>query len=189
PDGEPGSRTVGSILREIARHPARYLFTRWNWKSAVMSSLIRASIFFFTNLSAGWHAAIGAMLAELALRSLTSGFYGAITEALASARPVWAAITAAMVLLPLLAHSLELLVHWLRHTPNLVLSILSSLAFTAISTAFNFYAMRRGALLVGYGSRPIGEDLILIPGLILDFLLAGPRWILSKFQHRKRAGE
>lgn len=154
-----------------------------------MSSLIRAAIFFFTNLSAGWHAAIGAMLAELALRSLTSGFYGAITEALASARPAWAAMAAAMVLLPLLAHSLELLVHWLRHTPNLALSILSSVAFTVISTAFNFYAMRRGALLVGHGSRPIREDLSRIPGLILEFILAGPRWIFRKFQQPKDAGE
>jgi len=37
------------------------------------------------------------MFAELALRGITSGFYGAITEAFSAARPVWAAVAAAMV--------------------------------------------------------------------------------------------
>ena len=65
----------------------------------MLSSLFRAAIFFFTNLAAGWHAAVGALLAELALRAATSGFYGAVTEAFSEARPVWAAMAAAMVVL------------------------------------------------------------------------------------------
>lgn len=184
---EPGSRTVGKVLRDLVRHPGRYLVSRWNWKSAVTSSLLRASIFFCTNLVAGLHAAIGAMLAELLFRSLTSGFYGAITEALASARPPWAAMTAAMVILPLVAHSLEFLVHWLRHTPELALSILTSIAFTVFSTAFNLFAMQRGALTVGDGSHSLQEDLTRIPALIVEFLLAGPRLIIRALFPRKPA--
>ena len=79
PPGEPGPRTVAEVLVELVRDPGRYLIARWNWKSALMSSLLRATIFFFTNLVAGWHAALGAMCAELILRSATSGFYGALT--------------------------------------------------------------------------------------------------------------
>src|SRR5712664_337139 len=99
--------TVGDVFSGILRHPIHKLIRRWNWKAALLSSLLRATIFFFTNLIAGWHAALGAMLAELVFRSITSGFYRAITESFSLARPEWAATAAAMVALPLLAHSLE----------------------------------------------------------------------------------
>lgn len=171
----PERRTVAGVLAELVRHPRHYLLANWNWKSALLSSLIRASIFFCTNLIAGWHAAMGAMLAELILRSTTSGFYGAVTEAFASAEPAWAAHAAVMFMLPLAAHSLEFLVHWLRGTPELGLSIASSLAFTVLSTSFNLFAMRRGALTVGSGSRPLHEDFGRMPQLILSYLYAGPR--------------
>jgi hypothetical protein len=174
--------TVGAVLAGMVRHPVRYVIGRWNWKSAVLSSLLRATIFFFTNLVSGWHAAIGAMLAELAFRSVTSGFYGAITESFSSARPAWAATVAAMVALPLLAHSLEFLVHWLRGTPKLGLSIAMSVVFTALSTAFNLYAMRRGVLVVGEKSKSLRHDLSQIVPLLLSFVLAGPREIARRLR-------
>lgn len=167
--------TAGAVLAGLVRHPVRYLVHRWNWKSAVLSSVFRASIFFFTNLVAGWHAAVGALLAELLLRGATSGFYGAITEAFSAARPVWAGMVAAMVVLPIVNHSLEFLVHWLRGTPKLGLSIGTSVAFTAFSTAFNVYAMRHGVFTVGSKSKSLGEDLGRTLPLLGQFLLAGPR--------------
>jgi len=167
--------SVGAVLSRLIRHPVQHLVRRWNWKSALLSSLFRASIFFFTNLVAGWHAALGAMLAELALRGITSGFYGAITEAFSVARPAWAAMATAMAVLPFLNHSLEFLVHWLRGTPKLGLSITASVIFTALSTSFNVYAMRHGVLTVGDGSKRLREDLGRVLPLLLRFLLAGPR--------------
>lgn len=171
----PDAPTVGAVLRDLVRHPARMLIERWNWKAAVLSSLIRAAIFFFTNLAAGWHAAVGALLAELALRATTSGFYGAITEAFSEARPAWAALAAALVVLPLANHSLEFLVHWLRGTPKLGLSIAASVVFTALSTSFNLYVMRHGVLTVRGPRRSFREDLVLLLPLLGKFLLAGPR--------------
>jgi hypothetical protein len=156
------------------------LIRRWNWKSAVLSSLVRAGIFFFTNLVAGWHAAVGALLAELALRAATSGFYGAITELFSEARPAWAGMTAAVVVLPLVNHSLEFLVHWLRGTPKLGLSMTASVVFTVCSTSFNVYAMRHGVLTVGGGSKSLREDLGRILPLLRQFILAGPR---AMFRH------
>jgi hypothetical protein len=170
--------TVRAVLRGILRDPARNVIPRWNWKSAVLSSLFRAGIFFFTNLVAGWHAAVGALLAELALRAVTSGFYGAVTELFSEARPVWAAMMAAMVVLPLVNHSLEFLVHWLRGTPKLGLSITASVIFTACSTAFNVYAMRHGVLTVGGKSKSLREDLEQLLPLLGQFILAGPRAIV-----------
>ena len=170
-------QTVGATVRGLIRHPVRRLVRQWNWKSALLSALIRASIFFLTNLTAGWHAALGAAAAELVLRSTTSGFYGTATEALSSAQPHWAAMAAAVIGLPFLSHSLEILVHWLRGTPNLGLSIVVSMSFTAISSAFNLYAMRRGVLIMGHGSKSLGDDLCQVPALLVSFIMSGPRAI------------
>jgi hypothetical protein len=83
-----------------------------------------------------------------------------------------------MVLLPLVAHSVELGVHWLRGTPNLAASIGASIAFTAVSTAFNLFAMRRGALIIGSGSEPLWRDLARMPSLLTAFLLS---WRSKRF--------
>jgi hypothetical protein len=169
--------TVGDVLNGFFRRPVETLIRRWNWKSALLSSLFRAAIFFFTNLAAGWRAAVGALLAELALRAVTSGFYGAVTEAFSEARPVWAGMMGAMLFLPLVTHSMEFLVHWLRGTPKLGLSITASVIFTALSTSFNVYAMRHGVLTVGRKSKSLRDDLARIFPLLGQFLLAGPRAI------------
>lgn len=188
PNGSPAKKiesdgserpTVREVCAGLVRHPYLNLVSRWNWKSALLSSLLRGTIFFFTNLISGWHAAVGAMLAELALRATTSGFYGSITESFSEARPAWAATAVAMVALPCLAHSMEFLVHWLRGTPNLGLSIGSSVVFTMFSTAFNLYVMRHGVLLTSRKNRTLGEDLTQIPPLVLSFLLIVPRLLLQ----------
>jgi hypothetical protein len=171
--------TVGGVISGILRDPAGKLVRRWNWKSALLSSLLRAGIFFLTNLTAGWEAAVGAMLAELVLRSLTSGFYGAITEAFSAAQPVWKATAVTMFGMPILNHGLEFLVHWQRHTPALKTSIAASMAFTSLSTAFNLYAMRRGVLTVGGQSKSLVHDLVRIPVLLVHFVCEGPRFLLA----------
>jgi hypothetical protein len=171
--------SVGEVLLRFIRQPGKSLLTRWNWKSALLSSLFRAAIFFFANLTAGLPAAMAAMSTELIYRGLTSGFYGALTEGFRDAEPPWAAALGAMVVLPLAGHSMEFVVHWLRGTRNLTPSITASVIFTAISTLFNLYAMRRGALLVGSGHGSLREDLRRMPGLLLDFILVLPRRLMA----------
>jgi hypothetical protein len=116
------------------------------------------------------------MLAEYLYRAITSGFYGAITQHISEAEPEWQAAIAAMILLPLSSHSLEFLVHWLRHTPHLKTSVISSMTFTVFSTLFNFYAMRRGAMVVGRNSASALEDLRALPRIIGGFLAVVPLW-------------
>jgi hypothetical protein len=171
-------KSSADALSYLFRHPVDALLRKWNWKSAVLSSLLRATIFFAANISAGLPAALAALYTELVFRGVTSGFYGAITEAFCDVEPAWAAGVTVMILLPILNHSVELLVHWLRGTHNLAASIGASVCFTAISTLFNLYAMRRGALIVGRGSRSLGRDLLHLPRLLLDFVLVVPRTIL-----------
>jgi hypothetical protein len=136
-----------------------HILRTWNWKAALMSSLIRGALFFTVNLGAGLRAAAGAMLAEFALRSVTSGIYGSITQAFRRSEPAWAAAAATMVILPLLSHSLEFLVHAMRGTPNLGASIGASMAMTACTTLVNLQIMRRGVFIVGPGSGSLLADL------------------------------
>lgn len=172
--------TVFEALREMSTNPRKTLLARWNWKSSLFSSVIRALIFLFANLASGWRAASGAMLAEFLYRGITAGFYGAITQSLKEARPAWAANIAAMIVLPVISHSIELSVHLARGTPRIKTSIVASVIFTALSTLYNLYAMRRGALLVGAGSDSVASDLKRTPRLIAGFLAEGPLWIYRR---------
>lgn len=184
----PVPPTVAEALLFVVRDPVGCLIRDWNWKSALMSTVLRAPIFFFVNLTAGPKAAAGALLTELVLRSLTSGFYGSLTEALREAEPGWLAGLTASVLLPAVNHSLELLIHWLRGTPKLANSILASVCFTVVSTLFNLYAMRRGALIVGEDQQSLGHDLRRMPRLLGGFFAAGPLALLHLCRSRRPQG-
>ena len=166
--------TVWDVLRRLTTRPGETLIRKWNWKASFFSSILRALIFLFANLRAGWHAATGAMLAEFVYRAITAGFYGAMTQAFRKAQPVWAANIVAMVLLPLVSHSLELALHLLRGTPKIKTSIIASVCFTAISTLFHLYATRRGALVVDSDAASLAADMKRIPRLVAGFVASGP---------------
>ena len=173
PEAEvPAGLSVSGVLWLVARHPWQYVARRWNYKSAALSSLFRAVLFFSVNLSAGLDAALAAMAAEFAFRFVTAGFSGALTQAFRRAEPELAATLAVMVLLPIAGHSMELALHWSRGTPRLAESILASVALTAFSTAFNVFAMRRGALIIGAGSRSLWHDLVQMPALFASFIFS-----------------
>jgi hypothetical protein len=163
--------TVKQVLASLARHPLEHLIYRWNWKSALTSAIMRGLIFFFTNLSAGLDAATGALLADASFRILISGFYGSATQAFRKAEPAWAAGIFVMVVLPLTSHGIEFLVHSLRGTPKLLRGVAVSVAFTVVATLFNFYAMRRGVLVVGEtGRKTFRDDMREMPSLLAGFL-------------------
>lgn len=165
-------KSIATVVTDLLRDPGRILLRGWNWKSAILSPLFRGSLFFLTNFSEGIEAASAALVTEFLFRAAFSGFYGAMTEAFRNARPRWAATLTVMALLPFANHSVELLVHWLRHTPALFESIVASMACTSISTAFNLFAMRRGVLIVGAQRQSLLSDLIRMPALILSFIWA-----------------
>jgi hypothetical protein len=192
PDSGVRPPTVWFALCDLVKHPVRHLVYGWNWKSAVTSSGVRALLFFFANIAAGPAAALRAMLTELALRGVTAGVYGSITQGFRRAEPRWAGMLVAMIVVPALTHSLEYLVHSLRGTPHLGLSILVSVCFTVISTAFNLYAMREGLLIVGEGSKSLGADMKAMPRLIGAFLGAAAtvpfRWFKNLGQDEQEHG-
>lgn len=142
----------------------------WNWKSAVLSAAIRASIFFAVNLRAGRTAAVAAFSTEIVLRLITSGFYGGVTQACGRLEPEWKGLLVAVITLPLMSHGLEFIVHYWRGTPELALSIAASVAFTIVSTMFNVFAMRRGAYTTGAGSQSLRDDFRQTPRLVVSFM-------------------
>ena len=172
-DVEP--TTVGGVLWWMLRHPWQALVRRWNYKSAMLSAVLRASIFFAANRTAGLDAAVAAMVTEFCFRISTAGFYGAVTQAFRRVEPSHSGTIAAMVVLPVMAHSLEFIVHWWRGTPELVVSMSASLIFTAISTSFNLFAMRRGAFVVGADRQSLLSDLLALPRLVALFVRAAAR--------------
>ena len=164
--------TVADVFRSLINDPVGRVVARWNWKAAVLSGAIRGTIFFTTNLTVSTRAAITALVVDLAFRVPLAGFYAALTQAFRTAEPSWAASLAAMVLVPMVAHSIEFVVHWVAGTPALAFSVSVSVAFSALSTLFNLFAMRRGVLVVGDASRPLHQDLRRLPAICVEFVLA-----------------
>jgi len=137
--------TILHACADVARHPVDYLVRRWNWKSAVMSAVIRGALFFGTNASVSHAAASRAATTEAAYAFATAGFYGALTEAFRLCEPPELSNLTVSLGLPAIAHSCEFVVHWLRGTPRLATSIGWSVALSIVTTSFNMFAMRRGA--------------------------------------------
>ena len=67
-----------------------------------------------------------------------------------------------------------------RGTPHLRIAEIVSLFVSAISALFNWYAMRRGTLLVGGEGGSFGGDLRRLPRLLFGFLASLPRRIVTK---------
>jgi hypothetical protein len=161
------------VLRFCVRHPVKALIRRWNYKAAVTSAGVRSVLFLVTNVTAGPAAATTAAATEFCYRLATAGFYGALTQHFGRVTPPRVGWLAAVICLPLLGHSGELLVHWWRGTPNLGASLIASVALTVLSTSFNLFAMRRGVLVVGVPGRAgLLADLRALPGLAVEFAVA-----------------
>lgn len=146
-----------------------------------MSALYRAPIFLLACSRAGWRLAMSAMFAETAFRVVTSGFYGALTQAIRRLEPPWLAILLVLVVAPAAVQVLELFVHLFSRTPNLKTGVIISTAATALASLFNWYSMRQGAMLTGRDARPFSADLKRFPTLIYGFVTAIPKAIAKRF--------
>jgi hypothetical protein len=166
---EPGALAVGDVLLSFWRHPIKNLLNSWNWKSALLSSLVRAALFFSINVMAGFSAALVAMLCEFGIRIIGAGFYGGAIESFRMAKPRWAASLIVLLALPFLNHIAEFMLHWALRLPNLKASILASIAFTMVSTSFNLFAMRKEVFTTGQNCRSLSADLKMMPRLLLAY--------------------
>jgi hypothetical protein len=172
--------TVVDVSVELMRHPVRSVIHQWHWKSATLSAVIRGSLFFAANLTDGAGAAARAAAVESALAAPMVGVLAAAIQAYRCAEPRWAATLVTAALIPVLAQIVECAVHWSARTPQFEASMLASIGLSAISTAFNLFAMRRGVMIVGSGARRFRDDLRQIPRLVVAFVLALPRSVARR---------
>jgi hypothetical protein len=142
----------------------------WHWKSAVLSAVTRSLLFFAANLAAGSRRATHAAIVEFALRVPLVGLLAAVTQLFHVTEPAWAAAAVTTTVLPLVAHVAELVTHMTAGTPQLRTSLIASVTMSALATAFNLFAMRRGTLIVGKGARSLADDLKSLPRLIAAFV-------------------
>jgi hypothetical protein len=145
------------MFRRLAADPVGMLWRRWNWKSAVLSSLWRGLLFAGLASRGGWRAAGAAGGVELLLQASAAGFSGAVMQAFSRVRPTWQGVTAAAAVILCIQHPLELAVHGMRRTDHWRSGVLMSMGFSVVSAAVNIALMRRGILIVGEDSR-LGKD-------------------------------
>lgn len=178
-------RHLGPALLAMLKNPVRTLVPPWSWKAAAFSAVLRALAFFATNLRSGSREATKAMLIEGVFAVFASGLVGAISQRLRDAQPLWATALVVWLGLPGLLLLGQAEVHHLARTPHLGGGLLLSFCLAAGASAFTWYAMRHGAMLGGADATTFAGDMRSLPGITLDFLLAGPRMTVDALRHKK----
>src|SRR5262249_12041920 len=146
------------VCRALWRDPFRTLVLQWNWKSALLSPLGRGIFILAANLSGGAQAATSALTVEVIYRCVITGFIGSIGQNFRSVEPYWAGQLTVFAI-PLGCDVVDWLIHWSHGTPAMARSIAASLLLTTWSTSFDYFAMRRGALIVGEKRGSLLKDL------------------------------
>lgn len=191
--------TVADVFQNVLHHPAQ-LITRWNWKSVLLTVLVRGG-FYFTVYKASresWLVTMTAVLVEFLFRFLTAGVFGALVQSFRKAKPIWVANLIVSLILPALSHTVEFVSHYAQEkyfsdifaasqNSGRQRTFAISVLFSVISVLFNLYAMRNGVLLVGAGTatRSFGSDLKQLPRLMSEFTVSLPV-LISKFIERGR---
>src|SRR5262249_23043168 len=152
---EPG---VAAVSRAILMRPDFYLLARWNWKSALLSALIRSALFYRATLGFGNAAARSASVTEFMLALALAGFTGAVAQAYRNARPRRLALVIAAAMPPLLWHGFELAAHLWNGTPGIRRGIGLSIAYSVIASSLTIFLMRRGVWLAGEERTPLRQD-------------------------------
>jgi len=177
PDPSCSDASLGQALGEIWRDPGTALLRQWNWKAAALSILFRSPIYVAASLHSGWRETLAVLVAESAVCAGTAGFYGAFVQAIRDAQPSWATALVITLFVPAVMQAVEYLVHWLRGTHHLHSVLIGSVVVSALSSLFNWFAMRRGTLLVGAEGKSFHRDLLRLPLLAVSFVISGPRWL------------
>jgi len=171
------SSHLSTALLDLVRHPRTTLVASWSWKAATISALLRASLFFATNVRASTHKALHAALVEAVFAIFAAGLMGAISQQLRCANPVWATGIVVWLGMPGLMFFAQRAVHRSAGTPHTTIGLIASFCFAALASSFSWYAMRHGALLGGDIETTLVHDIEALPRIILNYILAIPRHI------------
>jgi len=153
------------------------LLVLWNWKSALLSVILRVPVFAVATVQRGAEVVAGAAVTEAVVCAFNAGCYAAVVQVLRNRKPVWLVATVISVVLPAIGQIIEYAVHTWHRTPHRVIAVIISSVLSAISSLFNWYAMKQGTMLVGDERSSFSTDLRRLPVLLGRFLLLGPRWL------------
>jgi hypothetical protein len=186
-DGSPQA-TVAKALLQVLRNPFYYFIQHWNWKSALFAAINRGTIFFIATMKRGRMEISIAVLVEIIFSCATAGIYAAFTQAIRFAKPEWLGACVLALVIPGALYGVDYFLHvWTgMHHVRPAVSVATGLS--VVSTLFNLFIMRRGAMVVGEGSQPLWRDLIRMPRLIGQFIGAGPVWLWQLLFRRNKNG-
>jgi hypothetical protein len=166
---------VVAALSDLVLHPAQTFYHSWNWKAALLSAMLRASLFLIASLRQGLEAVSIAVAAEAVYSAAISGCFGAVVQKLRHGRPLWASGLLILVAFPGLLLWLDYLLHLYTGMSNLKGGMLAAASLSALSSLFNWYLMSRESLLVGKEGRSFASDLKRMPRMVTDFVCWVPR--------------
>jgi len=178
PSAEPGKlRSKNpSFVRNVL-----LVIALWNWKSALLSIMLRAPVFAIAAARSGLRAITATVLVEVAVSAVNAGFLASIVQLMRNFRPLWVSALVIIIGVPTAGQALEWWVHAYRGTPHRHTAVLVSSVIAAVSALFNWYVMCQGNLLVGANRTSFLEDLRQLPVAIARFLSVGPLWLFRKF--------
>ena len=156
------------------------LVTLWNWKSAVLSVMLRAPVFAIVTLRHGPEVVAGTVLTETVVCAVNAGWFAAIAQVLRNRKPVWLVATVISVIVPACGQVIEYVVHLWHQTPHRLAAVIISTLLGGIAQLFNWYAMKHGSLLVGGERSSFAADLRRFPVLFARFLWLGPQWLARR---------
>ena len=185
------SRTIHGVTFELIRHPFRMLILSWNWKAAIISSVLRAPIFFGAYLAQkqGLKMAFAAMSLQFVFRAVTGGTNGAIIQSFSKIEPAWHAVVTIPIVLTVFMHIGE----WFLQarfdsyygTNGKTTAVLISILGSVISAVFNLFAMRRGILLVKDESQQsFWRDIKQMPWIVFELVSYPLVWSMKRSKRR-----
>ncbi|MDQ3634994.1 MAG: hypothetical protein M3405_10880 [Acidobacteriota bacterium] len=190
---QDGRISIADVFLSLVKHPIQIL-KRWNWKSALLGAILRAS-FYFTVYKASresWIVTLVAVMVEFSFRFFTSGISGALVQSFRKAKPAWLATLIVSVSLPAFSHTIEFFTHYWQEkyfahvfppsvNKSRELAFVYSVMLSVLSALFNIFMMRKGVLLVGAGkeTKSLRDDFKMIPLLIYEFTLFLPKQIIQ----------
>jgi hypothetical protein len=185
------SRSIRGVTFEMLCHPYRTLVLSWNWKAAIISSVLRAPIFFAAYLAQkqGLKMALAAMSVQFVFRAITGGTNGAIIQSFSKIEPAWHAVVTIPIVLTVFMHVGE----WLLQagfdsyagTKGKTTAVLISVLASVISAGFNLFAMRRGVLLVKDESQQsFWHDIKQMPWIVFELVSFPLIWTMKRSRRR-----
>lgn len=168
----------------------QYLFTYWNWKSALGVGLVRGAACLLVLPGLALHARLSFGLVEFVFVLATSGFSTALQQQSLEVKNRQLGWILCVLVIPFVALGLDAGVHlWLNGAIGMQIGLMAVIV-TLVSAMFHWFIMSKGAMLVGEQARPLSEDLLAMPRLTVQFVTepALAMWKLGRGQFAPEQG-